>query len=145
MRKIFLAATILAPFAVAPAFADGGAVAGSLTGTGSMSVAGVSAGQSTQAGALTVGNGASFQSATAGNNASIATDGYAKAGPGYSATGAKTTQSQGGGSTVVSKSDKGWGGLAGGGATASEGSNVVGGSVAGAGNVNGFVATVHTR
>src|SRR5690348_18413584 len=48
MRKFFFAATILAPFVVAPALAGG-----------------VQAGQNTTAGAMTVGNGASFQSGTA--------------------------------------------------------------------------------
>ena len=144
MRKILVAATILAPLVVAPAFArdDGGAIAGNITGTASISVAGVAAGQSTQAGAMTAGNGFSMQSATAGNVAAIDTSGYAKAGPGYAKTGAKTTEAQGGGTTVVSKSDTGWGrgNMAGGGASADQGSVVVGGSAAAAGNLNGFVA-----
>src|SRR5579859_5230626 len=100
MRKFLLAATILAPFVVAPAFAgggpEGGAIAGNLTGTASISVGGVQASQGTQAGAMTVGNGFSFQSATAGNAASITTNGHAIAGPGKAMTGTNTTQHQAG-------------------------------------------------
>jgi hypothetical protein len=145
MRKFLLAATILAPFVVAPAFAgggpEGGAIAGNLTGTVSISAGGVQASQGTQAGAMTVGNGASYQSATAGNFATINTNGYAKAGPGIAMTGTNTTQAQGGGTTVVSNTRTGWGfgNMAGGGATAGQTSTVLGGSAAAAGNVNGFV------
>lgn len=83
MRKFLLAATILAPFAIAPAFADGhgGTTAGNLTGAVSISTGGVLAGQSTKAGAITVGNGSSFQSVTAGNAAAINTSGTAMARP----------------------------------------------------------------
>jgi len=145
MRKFLLAATILAPFVVAPAFAgggpQGGAIAGNLTGTASISAGGVVASQGTMAGAMTVGDGTSFQSATSGNFATISTDGYAKAGPGYAKTGTTTTEAQGGGTTIVSKSDtgRGFGNMAAGGATGGQTSTVAGGSVAAAGNLNGFV------
>ena len=89
MRKFFFAATILAPFVVAPALAggqDGGRVTGNLTGTASFSAGGVQAGQNTTAGAMTVGNGASFQSGTAGNSATIGTGGIAYAKPGLAGT-----------------------------------------------------------
>ncbi len=90
---------------------------------------------------MTAGNGYSFQSATAGNAASIATKGYAIAGPGKAMTGTNTTERQAGGTTVVSKTAEGWGrgNMAVGGATANQGSTVLGGSAAAAGNLNGFV------
>jgi hypothetical protein len=143
MRKLLLASVFaLVPFAAFAGQPQGGAIAGNLTGTASISAGGVAAGQSTQAGAMTAGNGFSMQSATAGNAATIDTNGYAKAGPGYAKTGSNTTEMQGGGTTVVSKSTEGWGrgNMAGGGATANQGSTVIGGSAAAAGNLNGFVA-----
>jgi len=140
MRKLLLASVfVLAPFA-AFAGSDSGAIAGNISGTASISVTGIQAGQSTQAGAMTVGNGAAMESASAGNFATIKTNGYAVAGPGKSLTGSNTSEAQGGNTTVVEKT---FGGAAGG-ADAKQGSTVIGGSAAAAGNLNGFIAVQKT-
>lgn len=142
MRKVLFASVfILAAPALAMAGGHGNnnsGVSGNLAGTGSLSTSGVSAGQSTQAGAVTIGNGFSYQSATAGNNAGVTTQGYAKSGPKGTQTGSTTTESQGGWSTVVSNTKSGWGGLAGGAAGANQGSSVAGNTVAAGADLNGY-------
>ncbi len=144
MHKCLLAATILAPFAIAPAFAgnDGGVIAGNLSGAASISVGGIQAGQSTSAGSMTVGNAAQFDSAKAGNAAMIGTMGMAKAGPAGVVTATQTAQRQDGYATTTSIGKEGWGfgNNAAGGAVANQGSTVVGGSLAAGANLNGFVA-----
>lgn len=143
MRKFLLAATIIAPFAIAPAFAgDGGVVAGNLSGAASISVAGVQAGQSTSAGSMTVGNASSFQSAKAGNSAMIETTGMAKASPLGVVTATQTAERQDGYTTTISNTKEGWGrgNLAAGGAVAKQGSQLFGGSLAAGANLNGFIA-----
>jgi hypothetical protein len=149
MRKFLLAATILAPFAIAPAFADnnGGVVAGNLSGAASISVAGIQAGQSTSAGSMTVGNASSFQSARAGNSAMIETSGMAKASPLGVVTATQTAERQDGYSTTISNTKESWGfgNKAAGGATANQGSQLLGGSLAAGANLNGFVAVEPNR
>jgi len=140
MKKLLLASAFaLMPFVAFAGGDQGGMIAGNITGTASISVGGLAASQGTQAGAVTAGNGGALESATAGNGAAIDTNGYAKAGPGYAKTGSNTTEMQGGNTTVVEKTGAFWG-VAAGGADAKQGSTVVGGSGAAAGNLNGFVA-----
>jgi hypothetical protein len=146
MRKFLLAATILAPFVVAPAFAGGngsagGTIAGNVSGTVSMSNSGLTASGGTAAGAMTAGNGASFQSVTTGNYATVGSKGVAMAGPGKAYTDTKTTESQSGATTAISntKTGFGFGNLAAGAASGASGAQMTGGSTAAAGNLNGVL------
>jgi len=148
MRKFLLAATIVAPIAIAPALAnDRHTVAGNLSGTAAISVGGIEAGQSTSAGSMTVGNASSFQSAKAGNTAAIKTAGTAKATPQGLITATQAAQRQDGYATTVGNTKEGWGGgnRAAGAADATQGTQVSGGSLAAGANVNGFLAAAPNR
>lgn len=139
MRKVLFASVfILATPVLAMAGGNHSGVSGNLGATGSLSNSGVSASQGTQAGAMTIGNGFSYQSATAGNNASVTTQGYAKSGPKGTQTGSTTSESQGGWTTVVSNTKSGWGGHAAGGAMGGQTSGVTGGTVSAGADLNGY-------
>jgi hypothetical protein len=79
MRKFLLAATILAPFAVAPAFAGGGSGGGMISGDGNLattsagSSATVGSVQGTAAQAKAAGNGGVIVGAVSANHTSVAT------------------------------------------------------------------------
>jgi hypothetical protein len=92
MRKFLLAATILAPFAVAPAFAD---MPRAPITAGDVNIgktaAGSSAGVSSQQGTMAGGNGAVIVGAVSGNYTSVMTGAGATAGPNGSFT---TTNAQ---------------------------------------------------
>jgi hypothetical protein len=139
MRKLMFASVfILASPVLAMAGGNHSGVSGNLAGTGSLSNSGVSASQGTQAGAVTIGNGFSYQSATAGNAASVTTQGYAKSGPKGTVTGSTTSQQQAGNASVMSVTHSGWGGFAGGGGAAGQNSAVTGNTVAAGADLNGY-------
>jgi hypothetical protein len=159
MRKLLLAATILASFAAAPAFAgsgaDGGMISGNVALATSGSNAGVSSVQGTMANAKLAGNGGVIVGAVSGNYTAVDTMSAAKAGQGHAKT--ETTaqqtniggtvagglvsnkdgrQARGGGDASLSMhGNSGVSGAAGG----SQTSTATGGSVADAANLGGFI------
>jgi hypothetical protein len=142
MRKFLLAATILAPFAVAPAFAEMPqtvTIAGdvNLAKTAAGSNAGVSSQQGTMAGAKVGGNGAVITGAVSGNYTQVQTAAGATAGPKGSFTNTNAQQVNVGGTVAGGLADNGKhrngaSGMASGGQT----SQATGGATAGASNTN---------
>ncbi len=106
MRKFLLAATLLAPFAVAPAFAGGGMLGGIAAGdvnigmTSAGSSAGVSSVQGTKARANVAGKGGVIVGAVSGNTTSVQTTAQGTAGPKGSYTNTTATQSNIGGTVT---------------------------------------------
>jgi hypothetical protein len=144
MRKLLLAATIFASFAVAPAFAgsgaDGGMISGNVALTTSGSNAGVSSVQGTTANAKLAGNGGVIVGAVSGNYTAVDTRSAAKAGQGHAKTETTAQQTNIGGTVagglVFNKDGRsGVSGTAGG----SQTSTATGGSVADAANLGGFI------
>jgi hypothetical protein len=107
MRKFLLAATILAPFAVAPAFAGGGSGGGMISGDGNLattsagSSATVGSVQGTAAQAKAAGNGGVIVGAVSANHTSVATTAAGQAGPQGSATRTTATQANVGGTVAA--------------------------------------------
>ncbi len=106
MRKFLLAATILAPFAVAPAFAGGGSGGGMISGDSDLAT--TSAGSSARLAASKVprpakaaGNGGVIVGAVSGNHTSVATTAAGQAGPQGSATQTTATQANVGGTVAA--------------------------------------------
>jgi hypothetical protein len=142
MRKFLLAATVLAPFAVAPAFAgmpQTVTIAGdvNLAKTAAGSNAGVSSQQGTVAGAKVGSNGAVITSAVSGNYTQVQTAAGATAGPKGSSTNTNAQQVNVGGTVAGGLADNGKhsngaSGMASGGQT----SQATGGATAGASNTN---------
>jgi hypothetical protein len=142
MRKFLLAATILAPFALAPAFAEmprSPTVAAdvNLAKTSASSNAGVSSGQGTTAGAKVGGNGAVITGAVSGNYTQMNTAAGATAGPKGSFTNTNAQQvniggTVSGGLAVNGQYSNGASGKAGGG----QSSQATGGASATASNTN---------
>lgn len=137
MRKFLLAATILAPFAFAPAF--GQTIAGdvNLAKTAAGSTAGVASEQGTMAGAKVGGNGAVVTGAVSGNYTQVQTAAGATAGPKGSFTNTNAQQVNVGGTVAGGLADNGKhsngaSGMASGGQT----SQATGGATAGASNTN---------
>jgi hypothetical protein len=137
MRKFLLAATILAPFAFAPAF--GQTIAGdvNLAKTAAGSTAGVASEQGTMAGAKVGGNGAVVTGAVSGNYTQVQTAAGATAGPKGSFTNTTAQQINIGGTVAGgladnSKHSNAATGIAGGQQT----SQATGGSAATASNAN---------
>jgi hypothetical protein len=146
-RKFLLAATILAPFAVAPAFAEMPrdiTVAGdvNLAKTAAGSTAGIASERGTMAGAKVGGNGAVITGAVSGNYTQVNTAAGATAGPKGSFTNATVQQVNIGGTVAGGlaengKHSNGASGMAGGQQT----SQAKGGAAATASNANlgGFI------
>jgi hypothetical protein len=142
MRKFLLAATILAPFALAPAFAEmprGQTVSAdvNLAKTTAGSNADVSSQQGTMAGAKIGGNGAVTTGAVSGNYTQVNTAAGAIAGPKGSSTSTNAQQVNVGGTVTGGLADNGKhsngaSGMAGGGQT----SQASGGATATASNTN---------
>jgi hypothetical protein len=142
MRKFLLAATILAPFALAPAFAEmprSQTVAAdvNLAKTSAGSTAGVSSEQGTMAGAKVGGNGAVITGAVSGNYTQVNTAAGATAGPKGSFTNTNAQQVNIGGTVSGGLADSakhsgGASGMAGGG----QSSQANGGASATASNTN---------
>lgn len=105
MRKFLLAATILAPFAIAPAFAgsDALSIAGdlNLAKTSAGSTAAVGSMQGTNAQAKAAGNGGVIVGAVSGNYTSVETTALGKAGPMGSYTDTTATQANVGGTVAA--------------------------------------------
>jgi hypothetical protein len=105
MRRFLLAATILLPFAVAPAFAE---MQQPMTAAGDINIgktaagssAGVSSQQGTMAGAKVAGNGAVIVGAVSGNYTSVQTGAGATAGPKGSFTNTNAQQTNIGGTVT---------------------------------------------
>lgn len=106
MRKFLLAATLLAPFAVAPAFAGGGTLGGIAAGdvdlgmTSAGSSAGVSSVQGTRARSNVAGNGGVIVGAVSGSTTSVQTTALGTAGPRGSYTDTTATQTNIGGTVA---------------------------------------------
>jgi hypothetical protein len=153
VRKFLLAATILAPFAVAPAFADMPAnltAAGdiNLAKTAAGSTAGVASQQGTMAASKVGGNGAVLTGAVSGNYTQMNTAAGATAGPKGSFTNTTAQQVNIGGTVTGGIADNGKHGngatgMAGGG----QSSQATGGAAATAANTNlgGFIAVQQPR
>ncbi len=112
MRKFLLAATILAPFAMAPAFAEmpqAMTAAGdvNLAKTAAGSTAGVASEQGTMAGAKVGGNGAVIVGAVSGNYTQVQTSAGATAGPKGSFTNTTAQQVNIGGTVAGGLADNG--------------------------------------
>jgi hypothetical protein len=153
VRKLLLAATILAPFAVTPAFAEmprDAAIAGdvNLAKTAANSNAGVASQQGTMAGAKVGGNGAVITGAVSGNYTQVNTAAGATAGPKGSFTNTSAQQMNIGGTVAGGLADNarhgnGATGMAGGG----QSSQATGNSAATASNTNlgGFIKVEQPR
>jgi hypothetical protein len=143
MRKLLFAATILAPFAVAPAFAGDLTIAGdvNLAKTAAGSTAGVASGQGTMAGAKAAGNGAVIVGAVSGNYTAVQTGAAALAGPKGSFTNTTAQQVNIGGTVAGGLTDNQKHGGAAGMAGGQQSSQAMGGSAASATNTNlgGFI------
>ena len=153
MRKFLLAATILAPFALAPAFADMPAnlkAAGdvNLAQTAANSNAGVSSQQGTMAASKVGGNGAVVAGAVSGNYTQVNTGAGATAGPQGSYTNTAAQQVNIGGTVTGGLADNAkHGNGATGKASGGQSSQATGGAAATASNANlgGFIAVQQTR
>lgn len=99
MRKFLLAATILAPFAIGPAYAAGGTLSGDLkvTTTAAGSTASVASDQGTHAQVMAGRTGGVVVGAVSGNYTSVDTSALGKAGGGTSYTNTTATQTNVGG------------------------------------------------
>jgi hypothetical protein len=153
VRKFLLAATILAPFAVAPAFADMPAnltAAGdiNLAKTAAGSTAGVASQQGTMAASKVGGNGAVLTGAVSGNYTQVNTAAGATAGPKGSYTNTTAQQVNIGGTVTggVANSAKRGNGATGA-ASGGQSSQATGGAAATAANTNlgGFIAVQQPR
>lgn len=148
MRKFLLAATILAPFVVAPAFAGSGPNGASMAGdlnlakTSANSTAGVASTQRTGANTLAAGNGSVIVGAVSGNYTQVQTTASAAARPQGSQTNTTAQQTNVGGTVAGSLvTNKGWGKGVTGSAGGSQNSQATGDANAAAANMNvgGFV------
>lgn len=144
MKKFLLAGVIaLAPFVAFAAqdHQNGGAIAGNLALTGSLSAAGVESTQGTMAGAMVKGDGAVVVGTVSGNYTSIDTTGKARAGLGYANTETKTTQTNIGGTVSggFANEGRGFGNVATGTTGGAQQSAAAGGSIAGAADLGGFI------
>jgi hypothetical protein len=152
MRKFLLAAAVLAPFALASAFAEmprNQTIAGdvNLARTSAGSTAGVASGQNTAAGVKAAGNGGVVTGAVSGNYTQVNTAAGATAGPKGSFTNATAQQINVGGTVAGGLAGNanqhgGASGMAGGGQT----SQATGGAAASASNTNlGGIAMLKPR
>ena len=145
MRNFLLTSVfVLAPLAAFAAQPQATAGDVNLAATNSLSVAGISSGQSTMAAAKAGGNGAVIVGTISGNHTAITTNGAAQASPAGSYTSANTTQANVGGTVSGGLADNAKHQTGASGTTdGQQWSQDTGSSVAAARNVNlgGFVAT----